>query len=132
MLGLLADGKFHTIVAKNRMGEPIAAETQMQLLWDTKNRCPVLFLESIHYKGGAKGDHTLQKAVQSYAKRYAADLGLNLISNREGRDAKFKFLKGKYNGKVVSMGGSSPVSFLNFKHGSFFGNHYHLGPMFLT
>lgn len=132
LLGFVADGKFHTIVAKNNAGEPSSAETQIQLMWDCKNHCPVAYLEYIHYEGMAKGDHTLQKAIHAYAKQYAVSLGVPLVSCWEARDLKNKFLKNKYRGKVVSLGGASPVEYLNFKYGLNFGNQYNLCMMFNT
>lgn len=129
---LMADGKTHSIVARNQQGASISAETQIQLMWDEEKQRPVLYLEEVNYEGSTQGDHTLEKAIHKYAKRYAKELELDLVSCWDAHDPTKKLLKENYEGQVVSTGGSCPVEYLNFAVKLNQGNRYKLPAMHQT
>lgn len=115
LLGFIADGKTHTLLAKASPDAPSSAETQLQLLWDSENQQPVLFLEQVNYKGSEKKDATLESAVIAYAKRMAEDLGISLVSCYANHDKRIPHLGHSYKGSVVSLGSSSPIEYVNSK-----------------
>ena len=113
LLGYLADGKTHTLLAKQQGDAVSAAETQLQLMWDSQNNQPVLFLEQTNYAGSTKADHTLESAMIAYAKSLAEEMGISLVSCYRNHDNYVPFLGDRYSGSVESLGCPSPVEYVN-------------------
>lgn len=115
MLGLVKDGKNHSLLVKSDDGETLA-ETQLQLMWDKENNKPVLYLEEANYVGQNEGDHTLETALIEFAKKKAADMGLDLVSQWDTHKKDTTILGDEYDGTVSSLGSSSPIEFVNSLH----------------
>lgn len=113
MSAFIRDGKIHTILIKDEEGVTVA-ETQLQLMWDEVNKKPVLFIEEANFLGGENNDYSLEHAIYSYARERAKELGLNLVSCYHMKDPKGKLISSrKYEGKVGSLGSSSPLEYVN-------------------
>ncbi|CRX39507.1 hypothetical protein [Estrella lausannensis] len=131
LLGYLADGKTHTLLAKQAGDAVSAAETQLQLMWDAQNNQPVLFLEQTNYAGSAKGDHTLESAMIAYAKNLSEELGITLVSCYRNHDDNVSFLSDRYSGTVESLGCPSPIEYVN-SHYSNMNGVYDVGTCYVV
>lgn len=116
VLGFLADGKTHTLVAKSTGDSASVAETQLQLLWDKQNNRPVLFFEQVNYTGSTKNDHTLESAMIAYARELADSMGITMVSCYNNHDSSIPFLQEVYQGSVESLGSSSPIEYVNSQY----------------
>ncbi len=123
LVALISDGKIHTLLVKDSNNN-IVAETQLQLLWDPKNEKPVLFLEAANFIGEAENNYTLEHALYEYAKIKARGLGLALVTAYKMKDPNGCLVSSeKYNGTVKSLGGSSPLEYLNLDHKNYEGSY---------
>jgi hypothetical protein len=112
MLGLVKDGKNHSLLVKSDDGVSLA-ETQLQLLWDKRNNKPVLYLEGARYIGKKENDHTLQTALINFAIEKAKKMGLDLVSQWDTHEENKTILGSSYKGTVSSLGSSSPIELVD-------------------
>lgn len=117
LLGFIRDGKTQTVAAKSEHDPTTYAETQLQLLWDEANNKPVLFVEVVNQVGKnlSPEDHSLNQALLRYAELYAEQLGVSLVASQRCciRMPHYKGDAKEYSGKVVSLGSSSPIEYVN-------------------
>lgn len=122
LVGFLMDGKTHVMVVKNARGE-IRAEGELQLMWDSQNKRPVLFLEEICTAAsfGTPEAKNVRLALLAYAKERAHQLKLDLVGHYEDIGNSFSYIydnplalpRTNYNGNVSSLGTSSPIEYVN-------------------
>ena len=126
LLGFLLDGKTHEIVITDPKGK-IISQAELQLMWDEKQKRPVLLLEEIcsSVDRNDPANKTLNNAIVAYAKKRAETLGLDLVSRLYEKDGLWvypQYSQGKsylyknanpYDGIVSSLGTSSPIDYAN-------------------
>lgn len=120
LLGIILDGKTHTIVIKDPQGV-IVAKTRLVLLWDEMHKSPVLLLDQVDTQKSAEDDHTLEEAVLRFCKQRAEKLNLILITKQE------KYQGDPYNGKIKSLGSSSPYEYVNALYLDYSNGVYNVG-----
>ena len=95
----------------------IKAQAELQLMWDDKNKRPVLFLEELCTALDRKeeGSKAICKAIVEYAKKRAEALGLDLVTRYEEKNGMLDPEKPSlpYEGTVTSLGSSSPIEYVN-------------------
>lgn len=128
LLGMVMDGKTHTILIKDETGK-VAAKTRLILLWDKKAKKPVLFLDQIDARTAAEGDTDLQEALKKFAQKRAEELGLELVTIFGENNERHKCAGPKYKGSVVSLGSNAPTEYVNVLIKNKTGP-YSLGPVF--
>lgn len=120
LIGFMMDGKTHVIVVKNAKKE-IRAEVELQLMWDHKNKRPVLHLDKI--SAAASPDtvefDNVHAALVAYAKERAQQLKIDLVGHYENDSLNYIYENPlakpntNYNGTVSSLGTSSPIEYVN-------------------
>ncbi len=98
LLGYVLDGKNRIIALKNREGK-IVSRAILRILWDSKNKKSVLFMESIY---PPEVDFRYQQAIIELAKERATALGLTLLSLEKGE---------KYDGILESLSCRAPYEY---------------------
>ena len=98
LLGYVLDGKNRIIALKNREGK-IVSRAILRILWDSKNKKSVLFIESIY---PPEVDFRYQQAIIELAKERATALGLTLLSLEKGE---------KYDGILESLSCRAPYEY---------------------
>ncbi len=116
LLGYLRDGRTHQILVKSSPTSPSVASSRLQIFWDDKNNKPVLYLDEVIFLGQNTESYDLEKSIYAYAKKYAADLRLDLVSTWVNKDPSVTYLGGGYRGTVKCLGSSSPIEYINFYH----------------
>jgi len=105
LLGYMFDGKTHTILLKDCKGNAMG-HTRLQLMFDGKNNCPVLYQDDIHLPTTDNKDQTAQNALRAFCQQKAKELGLPLVTDWEITFSNF-------DGTVESLGSSAPFDYVN-------------------
>lgn len=106
LLAYIHDGKNKIIVVKDRQGK-IAARAVIRLLWDEKQKQPVLFMERAY----AQNAPELKTLLLEGCKRKAMDLGVSLVAST--RDYTDISKLPNYPFPLKSYGGPSPYEYVD-------------------
>lgn len=99
LLSYLLDGKNRMIAIKDENGK-IMARSIFRLLWDEKEKTPVLFLERIYTAVGAPTNITI--GLEKMALRRSEALGIPLAS-----------LENPYHNPLISLGSKAPFEYVD-------------------
>lgn len=99
LLGYALDGKNRLIAVKDETGK-IVARAIFRLLWDEKEKTPVLFLERI-YQGGGAPSH-VNEALNKMALKRSEAMGIPLASTEK-----------PYKNTLVSLGSKAPFEYVD-------------------
>ena len=113
LVAYLMDGKNRAIVIKRPDGK-IVARSIFRLMWDSKNKKPVLLLERIYSN---INDSNIDKAIEAWAKKRAEELKLTLVSKDVDKGP-------KYNGNVESKDGPAPYEYSDAVGGTIVGSKF--------
>jgi hypothetical protein len=116
LLGYIRDGRTHQLAIKSSDTSPSVATARLQVFWNEKTEKPVLYLDQVIYRGDDEEAYDLEKAFYAYAKKYAEDLGLDIVTRWESEDPKTSCLGKSYPGTLKCLGSSSPVEYVNVYH----------------
>ena len=103
LLGTLLNGEVRLLAVKNAQGE-VVARSMLSLLWDSKNRCPVLLVEGIYHKGDITPE--IRTALTLLAQQRARDLHLPLLKEERCRADQEELIP--YEGIVEAFEGLAP------------------------
>ncbi len=109
LLGIMVDGKTHTILVKDASGNP-RAKARIVLLWDDKNEKPVLYVDAFDVQTGM---NDLVKVVKQFVKIKADELELDMVTTFGEGGSRHSGFGPKYKGNAVSLGSNSPVEYVN-------------------
>ena len=100
-LAYVVDHKNSAVVIKNAQGK-IKARAILRALYDKERKTPVLFLER-HYV--STFDETLNTALNAYAKAYAQEMGVPLLTHEAISSGEV------YKGTIEALGGKAPFEY---------------------
>jgi len=98
LMGYVMDGKHRILAVKDNRGR-IVERLILRLLFDEKNKKPVLFFERIYPKTAKYGN-----ALKNFAKERAEELGVPLVSKETTTET-------KYDGSLISYSSKAPYEY---------------------
>lgn len=99
LLGYILDGKNRLVAVKDDTGK-IVARSIFRILWDKKEKIPVLFQEVIYQAAGAPS--STKAAIEKMALRRSEALGIPLASSYK-----------RYHNPLVSLGSKAPFEYVD-------------------